>query len=219
MRGSMPLGTTSTRVRGEPEELRPRCAREDSDEAITRAEPGRPAPHPGDPGVGVGPGAPRRELVEHQQLGAVQVRHDGDVRPQARERLVHRGQVVQVRHGDVVEHPGRGEQARPLRHQVLVDRVVEPGHHAVGGPRAVLVGGVHGRGRPQRVGRAQGGVVGDRHHVEARRRTCAASPAPPGGPTEPLTTRGLHREGPSAIARARYRTTWAEPPRGKNIST
>ena len=38
-------------------------------------------------------------------------------------------------------------------------------------------------------------------------------------PSDPLTIRGRQPDDPPAIARASDRTTWADPPRGKNIST
>ena len=86
----------------------------------------------------MGPAGAAVGLVEHEQLGAVQVRDHRQPRGHPRQRLVHRGQVVQVRHLDAVEHPRGAEDRRPLVGEVVGVTIVERGHDPVGGAGPVL---------------------------------------------------------------------------------
>ena len=70
-------------------------------------------------------GGPARDLLEHQQLGAVQVADDRDVRRDARRRLVDRGEVVQVQRVGI-RCAYRGQSARPCRHLMFALRVRFP---------------------------------------------------------------------------------------------
>ena len=114
-------------------------------------------------------GGPAAICLEHQQLGAVQVADDRDVRRDARRRLVDRGEVVQVQRVGV-GGAGGGQSARPCRHLTLVGVVVERGEHPVRSAGTVLVGRVHRRGprrRIERVGRGERLVEGHGMDVEA----------------------------------------------------
>ena len=148
--------------------------------------PVRPVAHPSGPRVGVDPacGWSRRDLLEHQQLGAVQVADDRDVRRDARRRLVDRGEVVQVQRVGI-GGAGGGQRARPRRDLTLVCVVVERGEHAVRGAATVLVGRVQRhdpRRRIERVGRSECLVEGHRMDVEAGVEAFGVAECPEVGP-------------------------------------
>ena len=74
----------------------------------------RPAAHPPRPRVGVRPvGGAVDDLLEHQQLGAVQVADDRDVGRDARGRLVQRREVVQVQDVALRRRPLARARAAP----------------------------------------------------------------------------------------------------------
>ena len=152
----------------------------------------------------------RRDLLEHQQLGAVQVADDRDVRRDARRRLVDRGEVVQVQRVGI-GGAGGDQHARPCRDLTLVGVVVERGEHAVRGAGAVLVGGVQRRGpgrRVERVGRGERRVEGHRMDVEAGVEARGVAERREVGPRArddgdvPAVCRELLREGAGDMRRA-----------------
>jgi hypothetical protein len=118
---------------------------------------------------------PRRALgdrLEHQQLGAVQVRDDRDARRHARGRLVDRRQVVQVQ--DVGVRRARvGQRLRPRVDVLGVDVVVDGREDAIGGPGPVLIGRMQ-----RRVAR----VEVDRADVEALKEGARVAVAAGSGP-------------------------------------
>jgi hypothetical protein len=97
------------------------------------------------------------DVLEHQQLGPVQVGDDRDARGDALGRLVERRQVVEV------EHVGAGgvrrrEVSRPGGDLVLVGAVVQRAHDPIRRARAVLVGRMKRGIGQQRIGCVQGAV-------------------------------------------------------------
>ena len=134
--------------------------------------------------MGPARGRSARDLLEHQQLGAVQVADDRDVRRDARRRLVDRGEVVQVQRVGI-GGAGGGQSTRPCRHLTLVGVVVERGEHPVRGAGTVLVGRVQRRGprrRIERVGRGERRVEGHGMDVEAGVEASGVAECPEVGP-------------------------------------
>jgi hypothetical protein len=106
------------------------------------------------------------DLLEHQELGAVQVADDRDVRRDPRRGLVQRRQMVEVQHVDLAR--ARGHQyVAPSVGQVLGDVAAQRGEHPVRRVPPVLVGGVERRVGEQRVGRVERGGEVEGVHVEA----------------------------------------------------
>ena len=110
-------------------------------------------PQPAQPVVRIRPGrghVPGHDLLEHQQLGAVQVRDDRRAGEVARCGVVQRGEVVQMQH--------RGRMRRnPLQHPlpatclVLGERGRERGEDPVRCVRPILVRRMHGHRLGHRV--------------------------------------------------------------------
>ena len=118
-----------------------------------------PLAHPPRPRLRVVPAGRRAglDLLEHQELGAVDVAHHRHVGGHARRGLVDRRQVVQVQ--DVgLARPRLLQPLRPELHQPLVGGIVDAREDGVGGVLAVLVGRMHRRLDVER--------VVDRAHVE-----------------------------------------------------
>ena len=190
--GSTPSSATARSTRARREQQQPPAAL-------------RPAAHPPRPCGGVRPAGrrPAGDLLEHQQLGPVQVPDDGHAGSDARGGLVQRGQVVQVQD---VGPGGAGalQGRRPGGDVQLVGRVVDGREARVRGAGPVLEGGVH-----RRVAGAE--VDGD--HVQARVEVLGVAVAR-------RQRAGHHRHVPpvSGSASARARATCEDPPRGKNIS-
>ena len=111
---------------------------------------GGPAAQPLDPGVGVGPAARRRlDLLQHPQLGAVELAEHRDLRERARGCLVDRGEVVQVEHLGAAG-AGAPEGLLPGLDQPLVGAVADGGEDPVRRAGPVLVGRLEGRVGGQR---------------------------------------------------------------------
>ena len=132
-------------------------ARGERDQALAASGPRAHAPRPRR-GVVPARGRPGLDLLEHQQLGAVDVADDRHVGRDARRGLVDRRQVMEVQ--DVGLARARlVEPLRPEVHQPLVGGVVDAREDRVGSVLAILVG------RMQRG--LDGERVVDRAHVEA----------------------------------------------------
>ena len=117
------------------------------------------------------PGSLARDRVEHLELGAVQVRHDRDVRHDRRGRLVDRREVVQVEDPRAPQLGRSGDQPRPGRDHALALLRRHSRERPVGGALALLVGGVHRERRIHRILAAPPArhrvVVGGGHRVDA----------------------------------------------------
>ena len=154
--GSKPLGLTTQRLASIP-------SRADRAVDLRRRQDQQPlgalgpAPHPPRPGLRVRPRRAVGDLLEHQQLGAVQVRDDRDAGRDARGGLVQRREVVEVQDVALGRAGGR-ERVRPRGDVRLEARVVDRREDLVVGAGPVLEGRVH---------RRVAGVEVDRPDVEA----------------------------------------------------
>ena len=145
--------------------------------------------------------ARRRALVDlpqHQQLGAVQMpdpRHAGEG---PLRRLVHRGQVMQVKEVGLARARAARAWRAPGLHLVLVRMVVEPREHPVGGAGAVLERGVERRVGGHRVGRLRAPRRSRARARRDRRRRWRAFDGAPGRPKRPARQRGAPSPSPAA---------------------
>jgi hypothetical protein len=127
----------------------------------------RPAAQPRVPGGCVAParGWPRRQRAQEGKLGAVQLPHDRQRGEGTQGSLVRRRQMVEVEQIGA-GGAGAGERLRPGCHEALIGGIVDRGEDAIGPGRPVLVGGLEGDRRRERIGELERPRVVDRRDVD-----------------------------------------------------